>query len=1292
MKKQFLLIFALALLGASAVFGQQQQLKMVANITELRRQNPGDIHKSIWVLGKTTAGDGGGGLYVWDATTALGDDGGTYIQANSTSIGRWVNVNASGTHINAKRYLKGDGTEEGAALQAAVNYANQKTLYFPPGTYKSNQKITLPASIRLLGESEALVALDFTTGPIDFAMEQTGTLTALPNIAVDILKGATSVTFSAAHNLAISDLFMIHNTNYYSFGKTDAGQAGREQYQDGEYMEVSTVLSSTAVTLKQPTFSSYSGSTNKLWKVTPVYFSMEGMSAYFRQGIGNIAGLKIILSKNSSLRRTFMTGSQHSQIYYDRGYGMRLEEAEFFDTQASIGNNYGAAFGNAQKISIINCRGETTRHVFTFGGGGPTTDGVVPNRDINIDGGFYGSIGKSWAFDFHGNVEHYKVANITAVGGLVIAGDNFTIVNNDLANWNESGYGLGAGEMIGLNGVISGNRVYAVRNFDNGLISVYGRTNITRQSVLTFENNYYDLGTFTNSTYPSGITAGLEFGTIGALPNSNITVNIIEPTMRVQTTNAGPIYGISYITSGSGGIRKITIDSPHLNGSGIRMVRNAEDVQINDPDITKAPQDGIRIVDVTPFYTNQNWVINGGKITESMQDGVEATGTTNTWSLTLRDLDSRNNGVSGAGFYSARISGVNDLTFDRTYFGDDRTSPAQAGTYSAGTVTTFNLNYPFNVGRGKNALTHSHSAIQYFRDTPPLEGLIWDWDTKAYGYGTTPTDYRFLLSAARHTNAYVVVSFQNHIAAGNTSAGIGATFSSGEIGTTRASGFLGVTPKDGLPAYRAGMFHMEVNSDANGIGLFAPGASQEIKLASKSTTIGAGLNGSLWYAGSMAVNDDAFSAGWDGSTNVPTKNAIYDQITTAASTAVTATSTFSLDNTLLAADGSATRRAKNTGLGVSGASLNDLGANSVTLITDEAYDPTGWDSDLGVPTKNATRDQFVAVEANKVTAASAFSLANLLIASDGANRTTKSTGIGVSGGSLNEVSADSFTIITDEAYDVTGWDGDLSVPSKNAIRDKIETLGGGGGGLGDPGANGVVVRTALNTTSARTITGTANEVSVADGNGVSANPTISLPADISLAGKTSFRLIDGSGPTTDAAGETAFDNNAWAASRGAVQVFDGTANTYVVAALASDTPANGETPVWNTDGTVTWEANDGGYTTPAIVTTTDGTLTPVINVSVPADSMIVIHATVDAIKSDASQVAHRTIAFIYQNDGGTLASSTSYLSQHHIGAEADDYVVDASVSGTTATVNVQNNFGSGTVKWKIRYKVVSHAP
>lgn len=71
-------------------------------------------------------------------------------------------------------------------------------------------------------------------------------------------------------------------------------------------------------------------------------------------------------------------------------------------------------------------------------------------------------------------------------------------------------------------------------------------------------------------------------------------------------------------------------------------------------------------------------------------------------------------------------------------------------------------------------------------------------------------------------------------------------------------------------------------------------------------------------------------------------------------------------------------------------------------------------------------------------------------------------------------------------------------------------------------------------------------------------------------------IPNGIAPTTDTFGQLAADNNAWASSRGALQFFDGTANTYGVGVLASDTPGNGQVPKWNTGGTITWEDDATG--------------------------------------------------------------------------------------------------------------------
>lgn len=57
-------------------------------------------------------------------------------------------------------------------------------------------------------------------------------------------------------------------------------------------------------------------------------------------------------------------------------------------------------------------------------------------------------------------------------------------------------------------------------------------------------------------------------------------------------------------------------------------------------------------------------------------------------------------------------------------------------------------------------------------------------------------------------------------------------------------------------------------------------------------------------------------------------------------------------------------------------------------------------------------------------------------------------------------------------------------------------------GLEALSGTGMVVRTAANTYTNRTLTGTANEITVTNGDGVSGNPIVSLPSNITLTGKT----------------------------------------------------------------------------------------------------------------------------------------------------------------------------------------------
>lgn len=82
-----------------------------------------------------------------------------------------------------------------------------------------------------------------------------------------------------------------------------------------------------------------------------------------------------------------------------------------------------------------------------------------------------------------------------------------------------------------------------------------------------------------------------------------------------------------------------------------------------------------------------------------------------------------------------------------------------------------------------------------------------------------------------------------------------------------------------------------------------------------------------------------------------------------------------------------------------------------------------------------------------------------------------------------------------------------------------------------------------------------------------------------------FTITGNATPSTGAAGAISFDTNAWAASRGSLQVYDGTANIILLGALASDAPSDGQVPRWNTGGTITWEdaaSGSGNITGPTM--------------------------------------------------------------------------------------------------------------
>ena len=131
-------------------------------------------------------------------------------------------------------------------------------------------------------------------------------------------------------------------------------------------------------------------------------------------------------------------------------------------------------------------------------------------------------------------------------------------------------------------------------------------------------------------------------------------------------------------------------------------------------------------------------------------------------------------------------------------------------------------------------------------------------------------------------------------------------------------------------------------------------------------------------------------------------------------------------------------------------------------------------------------------------------------------------------------SAGTMTLSNVDALDATT---DSTITS--ALSDSYQPLDGTLTALAAYNTNGIITQTAADTFTGRTITGTTNEITVTDGDGVSGNPTLSLPATIDLGGKTSLEIPNSATPTVNADGEIAVDTTVTDFSHGVLKYYGG---------------------------------------------------------------------------------------------------------------------------------------------------------
>jgi hypothetical protein len=204
------------------------------------------------------------------------------------------------------------------------------------------------------------------------------------------------------------------------------------------------------------------------------------------------------------------------------------------------------------------------------------------------------------------------------------------------------------------------------------------------------------------------------------------------------------------------------------------------------------------------------------------------------------------------------------------------------------------------------------------------------------------------------------------------------------------------------------------------------------------------------FAVDITVPDEAYGVGWNSSLEVPTKNALYDKI-----------------EVLQPLDADLTAIAAFASTGFAARTATDTWAQRSLSAPAAGFSITNPAGIAGNPT---------------------FALTNDLAALEGLG----STGFAVR--STTDTWVQRQLDAPAAGFTITNPAGIAGNPTFVLANDLAALEG--------LGSTGIAVRSAANTWVQRSIAGTANEITATNGDGVSANPTLSLPSALTFTGKT----------------------------------------------------------------------------------------------------------------------------------------------------------------------------------------------
>ncbi|MDE5044772.1 phage tail fiber protein [Pseudomonas aeruginosa] len=382
-----------------------------------------------------------------------------------------------------------------AAYQAAIN-SGAPHVHAPGGHYVMNRGTLAERDIRYTGDGYATrVDFSLADGPGSCMLTQ-GELVQIGDLSVSVVKGARTLTFAAAPDLAPGDVVIVYNPANGSW------LADRDPYRAGEMWKVHSVSGST-VTIYGNSSSVYLFSEVDVYRMRGVRVSVDQMH-FSPSDTYSIAPFKVVFGDGVKVSNYYASDvTLYTGLEVERCFDVSINAVSSPNRSPAVNDEYGITISNCHNFSVYGGYAAATRHAVALGG----MDAVccVPNRNgliygMHIEGiDIDSDIG---AGDMHGNADKITYDNCEFRNGVILQGRDATVRNSTIYGVSSvSGEALYGTEVYGGTYTIENNRFISYGNGASfGIIHISPGTSQREALLIIARNNTFELPNATGST------------------------------------------------------------------------------------------------------------------------------------------------------------------------------------------------------------------------------------------------------------------------------------------------------------------------------------------------------------------------------------------------------------------------------------------------------------------------------------------------------------------------------------------------------------------------------------------------------------------------------------------------------------------------------------------------------------------------------------------------------------------------------------------------------------------------